>query len=45
MMLTRLLGDFTRLGIAGALFALSACAGDVNPIRDVAVASGVCAEP
>ena len=34
-----------RLGIAGALLALAACSGDTNLVRDVAVATGVGAEP
>ena len=34
-----------RLGGAGALLALAACAGDVNPVRDAAVSAGIGSEP
>jgi hypothetical protein len=44
-MKTRLLRYFSRLGIAGALLGLAACAGNANPVRDVAVATGIGAEP
>ena len=33
------------LGAAGVLLALAGCAGDTNPVRDVAVATGVGAAP
>ncbi len=39
------LGKLFRLGGAGALLALAACSGDFNPVRDVAVATGVGVEP
>jgi hypothetical protein len=32
------------LALAGALLALAACSGDINPVRDVAVATGVGAQ-
>ena len=44
-MKARLQGDLVRLGTAAALLALAACSGDVNPVRDVAVSSGVGTEP
>ena len=31
--------------MAGALLALAACAGDANPVRDVAVSAGVGTQP
>ena len=44
-MKTRLMGRWIRLGSVGTLLALTACAGDTNPIRDAAVATGVGAAP
>jgi hypothetical protein len=38
-------GHLLRLGMAGALLMLAACSGDTNLVRDVAVATGVGAEP
>jgi hypothetical protein len=45
LMKARLHGHLIRLGMAGALVALAACTGDTNLVRDVAVATGVGAEP
>ena len=36
---------FVRLGIGGALLVLAACSGDANPVRDVAITTGVGSEP
>jgi hypothetical protein len=44
-MKARLQGYSVRLGLAGALLALAACSGDINPVRDVAVSAGVGTEP
>jgi hypothetical protein len=44
-MKTRLHDRFVRVGLAGALLGLAACAGDVNPVRDVLVSTGVGTEP
>ncbi len=39
------LNKFFRIAGTGALLALAACSGDLNPVRDLAVATGVGAEP
>ena len=44
-MKARLKGDLLRLGAAGALLALAACSGDINPVRDIAVSTGAGTEP
>ncbi len=44
-MTARFFDGFVRLGLAGALLGLAACSGDLNPVRDAFVATGVGAEP
>jgi hypothetical protein len=44
-MKTRFYHGLVRLGVAGTLLGLAACSGDVNPVRDALVTTGVGSAP